>query len=438
MSRLWKICVLLLGLGSSGLAEAVLTIRITEGTERALPIAVVPFAERGVAPPVDIAAVVAADLARSGRFRPMPVADMPQRPANFEDIRFQDWQALNMDSLVLGQVRDAEEGVPGERFDVDFRLVDVYAARYLTGYNTQTTAADMRTTAHHIADIVYEALTGQPGAFASRIAYVTRETGPDGARRYTLQVADSDGHDPRVVLRSSEPLLSPAWSPDGRRLAYVAFEQGRDRSIYVQEVATGQRERVAAGPGLNSAPAWSPDGRRLAVTLSRQGNADIYVLDLASGRRQRVTDNPGIDTEASWMPDGKSLVFTSDRGGSPQVYQVDLEGGAPRRLTFDEGNYNARPRVSPDGRLLAMVNGGPEGYNIAVKDLRSGEFRLLTRSGAAESPSFAPNSGMIIYATHTGTGSGLAAVSVDGRMRQQLALDQGGEVLEPAWGPSLR
>lgn len=431
MRTAWKILALVLGLALSAGAHAVLTIRITQGAEGALPIAVVPFAAQpGTELPVDVAGIIAADLARSGRFKPMPNADMPQRPAEFGEINFQDWQALNMDNLVVGQVRPAAGG----GYQVDFRLVDVYRAQQLVGFRVPSSAANLRMTAHHIADIIYEKLTGQKGAFATRIAYVTRQRGAGDERIHTLQVADSDGYGPQVLLRSSQPLLSPAWSPDGRRLAYVSFE-GRRSSIYIQDVASGSREVVAEGPGLNSAPAWSPDGSRLALTMSREGNPDIYVMDLASRRLQRLTEDPAIDTEAAWMPDGRSLVFTSDRGGGPQIYQVSADGGSARRLTFDKGNYNARPRVSADGRYIAMVSGGRGGYDIAVLDTVSGDFRTVTASGSAESPSFAPNGSMLVYATSAGGVSGLAVVSTDGRVRQSYDLQGGGEVMEPAWGP---
>lgn len=433
MKILVRIATALILLASSGSAFAILTIRITQGVEGALPIAIVPFASTASDLPADIAAIVTADLARSGRFKPMAESDMPGRPADYTEVRFQDWQALNMDNLLVGRVVPTAAG----DYEVEFRLLDVYRAQQLVGFKIPSTGAALRTTAHHIADIVYEKLTGQPGAFASRIAYVTRQRRADGSRAYSLQVADSDGYGPQVLLRTSEPLLSPSWSPDGRSLAYVSFE-GRRSSVYLQDVATGSRRVVAEGPGLNSSPAFSPDGSRLAVTMSREGNPDVYVLNLAGGPTQRITDDPAIDTEASWMPDGRSIVFTSDRGGGPQIYQVSVDGGAPKRLTFDKGAYNARPRVSPDGKWLAMVTGGREGYNIAVMSLVDGEFKVLTNSGSDESPSFAPNGSLIIYATVAANGSSLAAVSTDGKVRQRLDLAEGGDVLEPAWGPVRR
>lgn len=411
-------------------AQAVLTIKITKGEERALPIAVVPFGDP-VGAPVDVAAVVAADLDRSGRFAPLPAGDMPARPTEIGEVNFADWRLLGMESLVVGRITPTAAG----DYDIEFRLLDVYRGSQLAGYRVPARAADLRMTAHQIADIIYEKLTGQPGAFATRIAYVTVEKGPENQRSFTLQVADSDGHSPQTLLRSPEPLLSPAWSPDGRRLAYVSFE-GKNSAVYIQDLQTGAREAVASNPGINSSPAWSPDGNRLALTLSKDGNPEVYVLHLEGRRLQRITNSPAIDTEAAWHPDGMRLLFTSDRGGGPQVYESDLMGGSPKRITF-EGRYNARPRLSPDGKLLAVVHSNGSGYRIAVQNLRDGSFNVLTDGRLDESPSFAPNGAMIIYSTIGPGGTELAAVSVDGRVRQRLALQEG-EVREPAWGPLRR
>ncbi len=413
-----------------GVARAELTIEITRGAEGALPIAVVPFGTQGPPPPVDVAQVIAEDLRRSGRFAPLERGDMIAFPHSGREVSFRDWRLLDVGSLVVGRVLREGTG-----YRVQFQLFDVFRGIQLAGYSIPTEAGRLRRTAHQIADIVYETLTGEPGAFATRIAYVTVSRGPDGASRYVLTVADADGHDPRPVLRSRQPILSPAWSPDGRRLAYVSFEGGRSK-VYVQELATGRREAVAAWPGLNSAPAWSPDGRRLALTLSKDGNPEIYVLDLQSRALRRLTRHLAIDTEPAWSPDGRHIVFTSDRGGGPQLYRIPAEGGRAERLTF-EGRYNARAAYAPDGRRLALVHRERGRYRIAVLDLEDRTLQLLSDGPLDESPSFAPNGSMILYATQRDGRGTLAAVSVDGRVRQRLSAPEG-DTREPAWSPFRR
>ncbi len=411
-------------------SRELLEIRITQGIESALPIAIVPFDwQAEVVPPEDVSAVVSADLRRSGRFLPMPAADLPSRPGSFAEINFKDWRLLGMDNLVVGQVKQIGEAL----FAVEFRVIDVITAKQLAGFRIPTNIANLRLTAHHISDIIFEAILKMKGAFATRIAYVTVEKLGKNQTRYQLQIADSDGHNARTILESREPLLSPDWSPLGDRLAYVSFEE-RNSAVYVQNIRTGQREKVAAGRGINSSPAFSPDGRRLALTRSLDGNPDIYVLDLSTGKKRRLTTHPAIDTEARWTPDGRHIMFTSDRGGGPKIYRLAVGGGKPERQTFNMGNYNSRASLSPDGSLMAVVNGGDKGYRIALVDLEKDHFDILTDARLDESPSFAPNGAMIIYATMGKTGAELAAVSVDGRVRQRLAL-QKGEVREPAWGP---
>ncbi len=414
----------------SGSAQAALTIEITQGVEGALPIAIVPFAWEGVGTlPEDVSAIVAADLRRSGRFAPLPESDLLARPHEGSQVNFRDWRALGVNNLLIGRVR----AMGPNTFVVQFQLFDVFKGAQLAGYSIPTERADLRRTAHHVSDLVYETLTGQRGAFNTRIAYVVAlgADAPAGTR-YQLQVADADGFGQQTILRSAQPLMSPSWSPDGARLAYVSFENGKPE-IFVQDVASGQRESISAYPGINGAPAWSPDGRSLALTLSIKGNPDIYVLDLASRKLRQLTTSFAIDTEPAWSPDGRRIVFTSDRGGKPQIYQVEAAGGRPTRLTF-EGEYNARAEYSADGKSICLVNGQGGRYRIGVLDIETGLLRVLTDGVLDESPSFAPNGSMLLYATRDRGRGLLAAVSVDGRVHQRL-IPQAGDVREPAWSP---
>jgi TolB protein len=422
---------LFIGMLAAPAARAVLEIKITSGVERPVPIAVVPFGWDGEpgAEPIDMHVTIGNNLARSGRFAPMDEQDMPQRPSRFQDVNLQDWRMIGMENVVIGSLKPGPDG----NFEVEFRLVDVYRGTQLAGFRIPATRQQLRRTAHRISDIIFEKLTGVRGAFDTRIAYVTAVTTPNG-RRYGLQIADADGFNAQVLLESSEPLMSPAWAPDGRRIAYVSFE-GKNSAIYVQDIVTGRREKVADNPGINSAPAWAPDGNRLALTLSMDGNPEIYVLHLSTRALQRITNDRSIDTEPAWSPDGTRIAFTSDRGGGPQIYEVDARGGPAKRLSF-EGPYNARPRYSPDGKFLAVVHGRDRRYRIALLEIAGGHLEILSRSQLDESPSFAPNGSMIIYTTSGRGGSELAAVSVDGRIHQRLALQEG-EVREPAWGPFL-
>ena len=413
-------------------ARAELRIEITQGVSEAVPIAVVPFAFEGEGTPaVDVAAIVQADLAFSGRFAPMDRRDMVSRPTRPEEVRLEDWRLLKTDVVVIGRVKPAAAG----RYEIEFHVFDVFRGQPLMGYTLPVSATNLRGAGHRIADMIFERLTGVPGIFSTRIAYVTVDR-PGGTARYRLWLADADGARQNAIAESAQPIMSPAWSPDSRRIAYVSFENGTSR-IFVQDIATGRRQVVSSAPGINGAPAWSPDGSRLALVLGgREGNLDIHVLTLASKALRRITQHPAIDTEPSWAPDGKSLYFTSDRAGGPQIYQVGLDGGTPRRITF-EGNYNARPRISPDGEALAVVHNDRGNYRIAVLDMRRGGLKVLSQGRQDESPSFAPNGSMIIYATREGGRGVLAAVSTDGRVRQRIAATEG-DVREPVWSPYAR
>lgn len=414
-------------------AAAQLQIEIIDGNPSALPIAIVPFQwlEAGPPPSDPVEAIVAGDLYRSGLFAPMDVADMPERPVEPEAIRFGTWRLLKTDYIVIGKVRTAPDGLGHE---IIYQLYDVHKQEQLLSRITTVGAGDLRFGAHRVADAIYEKLTGVPGAFSTRIAYVTA-TGVGNGSRYELVVADADGYGPQSIVGSPEPLLSPAWSPDGRKLAYVSFEQGNS-AIYVQDVSTGARELISSGRGINGAPAFSPDGRKMALTLSRSGNPEIYVRDMATGRTEQLTNHWSIDTEPVFAPDGRYIYFTSDRGGRPQIYRVPVGGGNPERVTL-EGEYNARASVSPDGRKIAVAQGRGNEYRIAVWDIGAERFMVLTPGRLDESPSFAPNGSMILYATREGDRGVLSAVSADGSVRTRLILSEG-DVREPAWSPVIR
>jgi TolB protein len=353
---------------------------------------------------------------------------MLTRPTEAKKVRYRNWQALGQDYLVIGQVNE----VAG-RYQVQFQLFDVYKGEQIIGYRLLVSEQELRRTAHYISDLIYEKLTGKKGFFSTRLAYVTSMAIAGNKQQYKLLVADADGFNPKTIAFSNEPLMSPAWSPDGKKIAYVSFENRRS-AIFVQTLATGKRLKVASYKGINGAPAFSPDGKKLAMTLSKDGSPDIYVLNLANGSLLKVTKSYGIDTEATWSPDGQSIVYTSDRGGKPQLYRVSSAGGSPRRLTF-EGDYNARGRFSADGKSLAMVHANHGDYRIAVMDLATGLVNVLTAGRYDESPSFSPNADMVLFASKNSARKGvLAAVSIDGRMQQNMVFDSG-DVREPAWSP---
>jgi TolB protein len=418
-----------LAFSQSGRAEFV--VEVTRGQDNAVPIAIVPFlAAESADASNDAATVVSSDLARSGRFKAMDRKDMVEQPHVGAGIAFDDWRRLGNDYIVVGQM--LPQGP--DRYTINFELYNVLTRQRLLGYQISANRPGLRLASHQIADMVFDKILGIRGAFATRIAYVS-VLGSVPHRNYRLIVADSDGENPHIVMQSNEPLMSPAWSPDGQSLAYVSFED-RLPSVYVQYLKTGERRRVSAKAGVNQAPAFSPDGKKLALTLStRDGNLDVYLLDLTTNGLTRLTDDPGIDTEPEWSRDGQSIYFTSDRAGGPQIYRVGIQPGEhPRRLTF-QGNYNARPRISPDESQLAFVTQEGGAYRIAVMDLKGrGDAQILTKGQFDVSPSYAPNGAMIIYASRDHGRGVLAMTSSDGRVQEKLVSSEG-EVQEPAWSP---
>ena len=385
-----------------------------------LPIAVARFKDEDKAPQ-PVSAIVRADLERSGLFKLIEapgVIDETAQPV------MADWRARGADALLTGSVARLADG----RYDLRYRLWDVVKGQPLLGQSTAVAAADLRLAAHRIADAVYEKLTGEKGVFSTRIAYVTK-----AGKQFTLRIADADGEGGQVALASPEPVISPAWSPDGRELAYVSFENQK-AAVWVQDVATGKRRMVANFRGSNSAPAWSPDGTQLAVTLSRDGGSQIYLLDRNGGNVRRLTTSTAIDTEPLFAPDGKSLYFVSDRGGGPQIYRMALSGGAPERVTFT-GGYNISPALSPDGRTLAYISRQGSAYRLVVQELGGNAApRTLTETTADERPGFAPNGRLIVYATQAQGRDVLMTTTLDGRIKTTLAVAQT-DVREPVWGP---
>lgn len=436
MSRL--IIVLLSWMMMSS-AHAIITIEVSKGAAGALPIAVVPF--ESSASNQDIASIINSDLQRSGKFGAVELAEMPEYPGFNQPVEFAKWQAKNIEYLVLGRLNELDE----RRFEVEFELLGIFKPVLSgnDGSNVRNQAIliqarfpvlkdQLRNAAHYIADKIYEELIGVPGAFSTRISFVRYHA--KAALPYELVIADSDGYNEQLIAESKEPIMSPAWSPDGRRLAYVSFETGNS-AIYIRDIYSEHLEKVTAFDGINSAPKWSPDGKKLALTLSKDGNPEVYVLDLNTRKLQRLTQHWAIDTEPCWMPDGQSLIFTSDRGGKPQIYQVAFDGLPPQRLTY-EGRYNAGASVTSDGKKMVMVHQNDSAFHIAIQDLTTGEMRILTDTRLDESPSLAPNDSMILYATLEYGRKILATVSFDGRFSMRLP-DQSGAIRAPAWSPFL-
>ena len=431
MRNLWRtaaaVAALTVASPALGAGEKII---IDQGYDNQTRIAVVPFESTG---PDDagIAPIVSFDLARSGQFDPLPTENMLSLPTRPEQVFFRDWRVLGIEYVVIGRVWEVGNG----QLATVYHLLDVFNERELLSGRLAASADQRRDIAHRISDEVFEQITGIPGAFSTKIIYVLALDAGTSYARYRLELADSDGERARTLFDSTEPLLSASWSPDGRQVAYVSFESGR-QAIVIQDIASGARSRVAEYKGLNGAPVFSPDGNRLALVLSRDGNPEIYIKDLVSGELRRITRYASaIDTEPSWTPDGNGLIFTSDRGGPPQIYQMDLSNSMVERLTF-QGDYNARARLLPDGRHLIYVHRRNGTYHIAWQDLERDDVRVLTETSLDESPSIAPNGTMLIYATQDRGRGILAVVSIDGRVRYRLPSAEG-DVREPAWSPYI-
>ncbi|HVQ61598.1 MAG TPA: Tol-Pal system beta propeller repeat protein TolB [Burkholderiales bacterium] len=406
-------------------ARAQLTIEIIGGGANQIPVAVLPFVGENVLPQ-SITEIVEQDLTRSARFRAIFVGGVNPLPSEMAQVNFADWKSRLADAVVIGQAHRLPDG----RFEVRFRLLDVLKQSQIGGVAYTLTAAQVRLTAHKIADFIYEKLTGERGVFSTRIAYVVKQ-----GTRFELRVADADGQNAQSILISQEPIMSPAWSPDGTRMAYVSF-QNKKPILFVQSLsASKQPAPVANYRGSNSAPAWSPDGKQLAAVLTKDGTSQIYLMAADGSNLRRLTVSGGIDTEPFFTPDGQSIYFTSDRGGSPQIYRMAAGGGEPARVTFD-GDYNVSPRVSPDGKTLAYISRINGRFQLMAMDLESRQVQALTDGVRDESPSFAPNGRIILYASDVDNRGVLAAVSSDGRFKQRLGI-QAADIREPSWGPFM-
>lgn len=417
-------------------AHAALDLMLTKGMGTGIPIAIVPFAgDSGAQSPDSISTVVMQDLQNSGQFKVMDPGKMTQLPHDAASVDYNYWRkSAAVDNVVVGNIT----ALGGGQFKVNFALMDVFknsgSSQVLASNSFTVSAQQLRPLAHHISDIIYQQLTGVRGVFSTHIAYVLVQRAPGAVAHYTLQIADEDGFNPRTLLTSTQPIMSPAWSHDGKRIAYVSFEKVTPQ-IFIQDVASGSRYSVSNFPGVNGAPAWSPNDNQLAIVLSKGGTPKIYILSLASRQLTQITQGNAIDTEPEWSPDGRSMIFTSDRGGGPQIYQRILATGDTQRITF-KGDYNARASFSPDGKYIVMINRESGAYNIAMQDLSSGNILILTRSGYDASPSLAPNGRVVLFESQSGVQGTLGMVSIDGRVQLNIPAPEG-SVQDPAWSPFL-
>lgn len=413
-------------------AHAILSMELTRGLASAIPIAIVPFAADGSLPQ-DVSGIISNDLANSGRFKVYGQGLVKQFPHAAGEVSSDYFNHLGTDNVVVGKV----VSLGGDRYQISFQLLDLLNGKgsesIVLEKKYQIFGSEMRKLSHHISDLIYERMTGTPGIFSTKIAYVVVQRSPQAAARYLLEVADQDGYNPRPLLSSTQPLMSPSWAPNGKQIAYVSFEN-HHAGIYLQNVVTGERRLLSEFPGINGAPAWSPDGSKLALVLSKSGSPNIYVMNANGSNLRQLTHDFYINTEPAWSPDGKSLLFTSTRSGGPQIYQVTLATGAVARLTYD-GDYNARASYTRDGKFVAMIHKVSGIYNIALLDLDTGNIRVLNGTvGDSSSPSLAPNGSMIIYDTVYAGRNVLGMVSSDGRVQLRLPA-RNGEAQDPAWSP---
>ena len=418
----WRLAASLLLCLSAATARAQLTIEIIGGGADQIPITILPLADEEKFQQ-RISQIVAADLARSGRFRLQEIGSVRPLPSDPTEVNYRYWKNRGSQTLVIGKVSARSDG----KVEVRFRMLDTAKENQTLGYSYTIVVPQMRAIAHKIADIIYEKLTGESGVFSTRIAYVAQFP-----KRFELHVADADGENSQFILAHKEPIISPAWSPDGTRIAYVSFEQRRS-IIFIHNLVDGTRRVLAAYDGINSSPAWAPGGNRLAIALSKDGVSQIYMINADGSGVTRLTNSNAIDIEPSFAPDGKSILFTSDRGGSPQIYRMSAAGGNVERMTF-EGSYNVTPRYSPDGKSFAFIQRAQGRYGLAVMDLGTRQTQVLTDTPLNGSPTFAPNGRLILYASIVGGHGILAAVSSDGRIKQKITASAQ-DVREPAWGP---
>lgn len=410
-------------------AEAALQVNINQSSDSAIPIAIAPFrSKQGRELSTDVARIASDDLASTGLFKVFPRSDMMGAPGSPDQVNYKNWRTQNVDNLVVGSAPSNGQG----GYEIKFNLLDVPQKQSVAGYQLNAGSDQLRQAGHTVANLIYQRFIGKKGYFLSRIAYVTVTGSSADNRKYRLVVSDYNGSHPSTVYSSQDPVMSPAWSPDGSRLAYVAFNVYKGiSSVRVQDLATGKVRTIASGAGVNSAPAWSPDGKRIALTKSNNGNSDIYIYNLSSGQMHQITHSDAIDTEPTWSPDGKHIAFTSGRGGHPEIYEMSSQGGQAQRLTYD-GQSNQRADFSPDGKSLAMVQKSGNGFRIAVMNLANNNVRIVSDGPLDDSPAFAPNGQAILYATQ-GNSDSLATVSVDGSAKSTLS--QAGKVRAPAWGP---
>jgi TolB protein len=405
-------------------ANAALNLELTQGIDTAIPIAVIPFIESP-----EISDIVCADLSNSGRFHLVNTSSTEGLSYAASNVNYPYWLGKKINNLVIGTVASN-----WGKYTVNIQLLDIYGHSVLLNKQFIATKGQLRHLAHRISDLIYQQLIGERGIFSTKIAYVVIQKKSTKQAKYLLMIADADGHNPKQLLVSNEPIMSPAWSPDGKNIAYVSFE-GRNSAIYIQNIATGSRRILSKYSGINGAPSWSPDGKSIALVLTLTGYPKIYTIELDTSKLQQITDGASLDTEPSWAPDGKSIVFTSNSGGSPQIYQIFLGSKSPKRLSY-HGNYNARGSFTSNGKNIVMLNRDDGRFNIAVQDLKTGRLNILFDLGINKSPSVAANGSMVAYATIFDGRGVLGESSIDGRVKLRLPAQEG-EVQDPAWSPFL-